>query len=152
MIAGAVIAALVTKFAALPALAGVPVYAALPVTDAADPDFVVIGHDGRVDSETELTVTYEWANLNCTSRYELGEIPCALVTQSGDDDMQARFDRFQILMQAMENALVTDMSTAGALSGLVMGVTITSGGPLPLQNEDGSGVIGPFVVSYRAQV
>jgi hypothetical protein len=148
MIAGSVVGALVTKFAGLPALTGVPVYTALPVTDAPDADLVLIGHDGRFDSETELQVEYEWANIGGTSRYELGTVPCAVICQSGDTDMQARFDRAQVLLAAMENALVADLD----LSGLVMIAHITSGGPLPLQNEAGSGVLAPFVITYRAQV
>jgi hypothetical protein len=148
MIAGSVIAALVAKFTGLPVMEGVPVYTALPVTDSADPDLVLVGHDGRLDSETELSVDYEWANIGGTSRYELGTIPCAVICQSGDDVMQDRFDRAQVLLAAMENALVADLD----LSGLVMIAHITSGGPLPLQNEAGSGVLAPFIVTYRAQV
>jgi hypothetical protein len=153
MITGAVIAALRTKFAALPAMDGVEVHVALPVTaDDAD-DLVLLGHDGDLDSEATATCEYEWANLACTSRYELGSIPCAVISQSGDEgDMQGRYDRVQVLLSAMENALVTDIHTGGALAGLVMGATITSGEPRPLQNQAGARVLAPFTVTYRAQV
>jgi hypothetical protein len=152
MISGSVIAALRTKFEGLPALEGVPVFCALPVSAGDDRDLVLVGHDGEVDSENAATVEYEWANLACTSRYELGSIPCAVISQSGDDDMQAKFNRAQLLLAAMENALVTDIATAGPLSGLVMIAHITSGTMRSLQNQAGACVLAPFTVTYRAQV
>jgi hypothetical protein len=153
MITGAVMAALRTKFAALPELSGVEVYIALPLTADDAPDLVLIGHDGDLEGETTATVEYEWANLACTSRYEIGSIPCAVISQTGDEqDMQGRYDRVQVLLAAMENALVTDINTGGSLAGLVMGATITSGSPRPIQNQAGASVLAPFTVMYRAQV
>jgi hypothetical protein len=152
MILGSVLAALKTKFAALPVLTGVEVYVGMPVTSDDPQDLVLLSHDGEWDSDAQPTVEYEWANIAGTSRYETGNIPCALISQSGDDDMQARFDRVQVLLAAMENALVTDMNSGVALGGLVMGCTITSGQARQIQNEAGAAVLAPFVLTYRAQV
>jgi hypothetical protein len=112
----------------------------------------MLSHDGELESDARPEVTYEWANIAGTSRYETGNIPCAVVSQSGDDNMQARFDRVQVLLAAMENALVTDMNSGAALGGLVMGCTITAGMTRPLQNSAGAAVLGPFTITYRAQV
>lgn len=153
MIMGSVISALKTKFAALPALSGVDIHVGLPVTGDDAPAIVLLAHDGDPESEAVPLVEYEWANIGGTSRYELGNLPCAVIAQTGDEgDMQGMYDRVQVLLQAMENALVTDMNTGGALSGLVMGATITTAQPRPRQNAAGACVIGPFTVIYRAQV
>lgn len=148
MIAGSVVAALVTRFTTASASLGAVVYTALPVTAAPDEDVVLVGHDGDIDSDTSTTVEYEWANLAATSRYEIGSVPCAVISQSGDDDMQARFAQAQLVLRALENSLVADLS----LSGLVMIAHITSGGLRPLQNQGGARVLCPFYVTYRAQV
>jgi hypothetical protein len=153
MLLASVMSALRLKFAALPDLSGVDVYCALPVSSDDVAECVLIGHDGEFESDVTATTVYEWANLACTSRYELGTIPCAVLSQSGDEkDMQGRFDRVQVLLAAMENALVTDMNTGGALAGLVMGATITSAVPRSSQNQAGALVLSPFTITYRAQV
>lgn len=153
MITGAVMAALRTKFAALPAMSGIEVYVGLPVTSDDPADLVLLGHDGDLDSESQVTVEYEWANIAGTSRYETGTVPCAVISQTGDEgDMLGRYSRVDVLLSAMENALVTDMNTGGALAGLVMGCTITAGQSRPIQNAAGAAVLAPFIFTYRAQV
>lgn len=154
MITGQVIAALKARFETIPALSGIAVYIGLPTTDDETTDLVMLAHDGSTDDNAPLTeVTYEPADIGGIYRYETGAIPGAVISQSGDEiDMQGRFDRVQVLLAAMENALVTDMRTSTALSGLVLGVWITSAQAEAIQNQAGVALRAPFTVTYRAQV
>lgn len=155
MIVAAVLGALQARFGTLPALTTpktVTVHIGLPMTADSVNDLVLLGHDGEEDSEVGVTVAYEWANIAGTSRYENGTIPGAIICQSGDTDMLARFTRAAVLGAAMENALVSDMNSGTPLGGLVMGAMITLATPRSLQNQAGARVLQPFTVTYRAQV
>ncbi len=139
---------LIALFSGLPALAGVAVYNGSPVSSAADLDLVLVNDDGDPASDASSTFEQEWANLAATSRYERGTVVCAVISQSGDTDLQDRQDRAEALLDACEAALHADVT----LGGLVMTAQISSGSARPIQNSAGSAVVAPFTISYFAQV
>lgn len=143
-----VMSALVTTFTASSSLTGVDVRDGPPLDGVGDADFVLVGHDGTPDSNADMTVEQEWADLGCTSRYENGEVICAVVSQTGDTDLQVRRDRAFTLLAACESALVADRT----LGGLVMSAQFVRGAARQFQNRNGSAVVAQFTVTYFAQV
>lgn len=141
-----VITALVAGFTA--ALPGVEVGDGPPVESPGVVDLVLVGHDQSPDADSAITTRQEWANLACTSRYETGEIPCCVFTQSGDTDIAARRTRAMQLLAACEVRLRADLS----LGGVVMTSQLVAAVAHEYQNVDGSAVVVPFTVTYRAQV
>lgn len=141
-----VVTALVAGFAA--ALPGVEVADGPPVEAPGAVDLVFVGHDQSPDADSVITIGQEWANLACTSRYETGEIPCCVLSQTGDTDIAARRARAMQLLAACEVRLRADLS----LGGVVMTSQMTSAVAHEYQNGDGSAVVVPFTVTYRAQV
>lgn len=140
--------ALIATFAALPALAGVPVYDAEPVTGAADPDLLLVGDDGDPESSIASTYEQQWTNLACTTRQEVGEVMCAAISQSGDTDMQARRDRVFGWVAACENSLRADIT----LGGVVASAHLIRGSARPVQNDRGAAMVAPFTVAYLAHI
>jgi hypothetical protein len=148
VILAAFIAAVFARFAGLTALAGVPVYAGSPVTSAADMRFVVIGDDGDPESDVSAGYEQEPADLAGTFRYERGSLPCAVIAQSGDTDVQARLTEAAALLDACSDSVRADPQFAG----LVLGCQFTVGTVKPVQNTAGSAVVAPFTLAYLASV
>jgi hypothetical protein len=142
-----VMAGLAVIWRALPALAGVPVYD-MPVTASADPQLVLIGDDGDPQSDAVATYEQQWTDIACTARMETGEIPCAVIAQSGDTDIEGRRAEASALMSAIGVSLVADQT----LGGLVMGSQLIRGSAKGIQNSAGSAVVAPFTIRYLATV
>jgi len=139
---------LVAIFAALPALSGVDVRDGPPLDGMGDADFVLVGHDATPDSSADMTVEQEWADLACTRRYETGEVICSALSQTGDTDLQARRDRAFALLAACESAVLADLT----LGGVAMSAQFSRASARQFQNKNGSAVVVPFTVTYRAIV
>jgi hypothetical protein len=144
----AVIDAAHARFAAAPALAATPIYDGPPVSAAADPEMILLGDDGDVESAAVSTYTQMWVDMACTRREEMGDVVCAVVVQSGDDDLDVVRSRATVLLAACSVVLAADMT----MGGVVYSAVLDSGSARPLQNADGVGVIAPFTIRYRAQV
>jgi hypothetical protein len=144
---GSVVAALAAKFTALVGT-GVPVYVGPPVTAAADLELVVVGDDGDPDSDAQATVERVPDNLAGSSTSEIGVIPCVVIVQSGDTDMQARLSRATVLVQAIAAGMATDISLGGA----VLSAYLSGGACRPVQNESGAAAVASFTVTYHAQI
>jgi hypothetical protein len=141
---------LLAVWTTLPGLAGVRVFDGVPVGDEAEAlgEFVLVGHDGDPESTPEITVVQEWVDLACSRRAETGVVPCAVVVQSGDTDLSARRGRAQVLVSALADSIVTDMT----LGGVVDSVLLLSGSARQLQTEQGTAVVLPFDITYRTTV
>lgn len=105
------VTALLAAYNAAPALEGVPVYDGVQVTGAADPDFIVVGHDGTLAADgtlqpTALAGTYvqRWADTT-TGQEENGTVNCLVISQTGDAaDTAGRRARASALLAAAEDA------------------------------------------------
>lgn len=139
---------LITLFRGIPALVGVAVEDANSVSDKAWPDGVIVGDDGDPDSDVQSTFTQQWANMTHTYRSEIGEIPCAVIAQSGSTDIRARRARVTEIMNLCEEVIVSEPE----LGGLVFTVEVIAGATKPVQNLRGSAIIAPFTVRYWAHI
>ncbi len=143
-----VLTALTASIAALPALSGVEVLDGPRPEAPGAADMVIVGDDGDPDSSAQVAVTQEWANLAATSRYEFGEVPCCVVSQSGDTDLTARRDRAAAVLAAIEAAVLSDLT----LGGRVMVLQLNALRAQQYQNSAGSAAVLPFTITYMAQV
>lgn len=142
---GAVIDALVTQFDAGTA---VKVYDGPPVDTTAPADFVVIGCDDQFESTVPLTQA--WAGLGANARDENGEIPCAVISQSGETNVKTHRDRCLTILAELEAAVVADPTLGGTVaSGWLL---IASGSLSQAQTANGSRASINFTVSYRARI
>jgi hypothetical protein len=140
-----VIAALLT---ALDTALTVPVYDGLPATSAADTEFVLVGDDGAVETvgEPAATNTQNWATFELGSRAEEGTVTCAVISQSGDDDLAARRAASKTLMTSIETALRATDNLAGVVAaGGIDTITLHQG-----RNANGSYVRRVFTYHYTA--
>jgi hypothetical protein len=117
---GDAMAALTTALTAAPALAGVTITGDV-ATAAADPDFLVIGHDGTLDPDGSLSGITEAGNYDVefitigspAGQLETGSVNITAVSQTGDTaDATGRISRAQAIYAACDDA-VTDLTSGG---------------------------------------
>jgi hypothetical protein len=149
---GDAMAALTTAFTAAPALAGVTI-TGNAVTGAADPDFLIVGHDGSLDSDGSLSGITGAGSFdtefittgNPPGQLETGNVNITAVSQTGDSaDLPARISRVQAILAACDDAS-TDLSTGGIVfDGPGAGQVITR------QTGAGCAAIATFTITYTA--
>ena len=145
------VAALLAAYQGAAGLAGVPVYDGAQPSGAADPDFVIVGHDGTMAADgtleaTALAGTYlqQWADTT-TGRDETGSVTCLIVSQTGDaGDVAGRRARVKVLLAAAEDA-----AAAAVVSHLTLDGT-TDGRFIYRQSAGGVVVMCAYRVSYSA--
>lgn len=140
-----VIGALVTIFQTAVGTS-VPVYDGLPGTQVTDFDLVIVGDDGdpaNADNPAGTT-TQERIRMDGATT-EFGDVTCAVICQTGDDDLPGRRARSQVLMLALETALRADRT----LGGVVIRSNIDTVA-LFQTRTGGSGVRRVFTVHYDA--
>lgn len=142
---GAVIDALVTTFSTGTAA---EVYDGPPLVSTAPGTFVIVG--ANEEAESRIPLTQDWAGLGRNSRNETGDIPCAIVSQSGDTVIKMHRDAALALMAQLEAAVVADPTLGGAVQ--AGWLHITSGDLLQEQTPNGARVAIPITVSYRARL
>jgi len=148
----AVTALLAALTAAVP-LAGVTIADGPNPTAAADPDFIIVGHDGSLDADGALSgitqagsLTQAWLEFRAV-KDENGHIHCVAVSQTGDAaDIPARRARAQALVAACEDAALA----AGVVSGLQFEGT-EDAAVAYRQLGQGLAVIIPFTIGYTTQ-
>lgn len=126
----------------------VDVYLGEPITDDEPLDFVMLGSDGDPESDATADFTHAWADMAHTRMREDGEIPCALVSWTGDSDVASTMTAAFATLQACVNALGNDPT----LTGLVMSIQVSSGSSRVIQNDLGTALVIPFTVMYWAHV
>jgi hypothetical protein len=147
------VTALLAAFAASAPLAGVTVADGPSPTAAADPDFIIVGHDGSLDADGALsgitqagTLTQAWLEFPRT-KDETGHVHCVAVSQTGDAaDLPARRARAQALVAACEDAALA----AGVVGGLQFEGT-EDAAVAYRQLGQGAAVIIPFTIGYTTQ-
>lgn len=84
------VTALLAAFAAAAPLTGVTVADGPSPTAAADPDFIIVGHDGSLDADGALSgitqagsLTQAWLEFRAVKE-ETGHVHCVAVSQTGD--------------------------------------------------------------------
>jgi hypothetical protein len=145
------VTALLAAYAAAAPLAGVPVYDGPQPTGAADPDFIIVGHDATTDATGTLQATalagnytQDWADTT-TGREEQGTVNCLIVSQTGDaTDLPGRRARVKVLLAAAEDA-----AAAAAVTHLTFDGT-TDGRFIYRQSQGGAAVMCAYRVSYSA--
>jgi len=140
-----VITALLT---ALDTALTVPVYDGLPATSAADTEFVLIGDDGATETvgEPAATSNQDWSTFELGSRAEEGTVTCAVISQSGDDDLAARRAASRALMVSIEAALRATENLGGVVAaGGIDTITLYQG-----RNANGGFVRRVFTYRYTA--
>ena len=144
---GAVIDALVTTFSAGTSS---DVLDGPSVRSSAAGTFALVG--GTLE-ESSVPIQQDWAGLGRNSRTEDGQIPCAVVSQSGDSDDQAikrHRDAALALVAELEAAVAADPTLGGAVQ--AGWLHITSSDLVQSQNQNGSAVVITITVSYRARL
>jgi hypothetical protein len=118
-------------------------------SSSSTPNIVLIGSNGDPDEDSVTEVTWEWADMAQTRKYERGAIPCAVVAQSGAMDQAA----VRILAKSIMDACIAPfIGNDRTLNGLVLNSDITEMGSRTIANQSGIAVISPFTVSYFAVV
>lgn len=143
---GSVIQQLKTSFQTV--LPTIDLYLGEPITSDVPLDFIMISSDGDPDSDSSADFEHVWHDLAHTRMREDGEIPCALVSQTGDDDVSSTLTTGFATLQACVNALGNDPT----LGGLVMSIQVSTGSSRQIQNNRGTAVVIPFTVMYWAIV
>ena len=147
------VTALLAALAASVPLAGVTIADGPNPTAAADPDFIIVGHDGSLDADGALSgitqagsLTQAWLEFRAV-KDEAGHIHCVAVSQTGDSlDLAARRARAQALVAACEDAAMA----AGIVSGLQFEGT-EDAAIAYRQLGQGLAVIIPFTIGYTTQ-
>ena len=147
------VTALLAAYTAAGPLAGVTITDGPNPTAAADPDFIIVGHDGSLDPDGALSgitqagdVTQAWLEFRAIKQ-ETGHVNCVAVAQTGDtSDIAGRRARVQALVAACEDAALN----AGIVSGLQFEGT-ESAVPFYRQLGQGAAVIIAFTVGYSTQ-
>jgi hypothetical protein len=149
---GDAMAALTTAFTAAPALAGVTI-TGNSVTGAADPDFLIVGHDGSLEPDGSLSgitaagdFTTEFITTgNPPGQLETGNVNIVAVSQTGDTaDLAARISRVQAILAACDDASI-DLTVSGIVfDGPRAGRVVTR------QTGAGCAAIATFTVGYTA--
>src|SRR5262249_7502702 len=144
--------ALYAAFTTSPALTGVTIVLGGIPSAAADPEFVVIGHDGTLDADGALSGITAAGSFNTDFIYtgdpagqqETGVINVVAGSQTGDaTDLPARISRPEVLLGACDDAS-TDLS--------VSGIVFDGTGPGRVVTRQGAGcaAITAFTVTYTA--
>ena len=142
---GAVIDALVTKFGTGTAA---KVVDGPPILSAAPADFVLVGAND--EAESTVPITQAWAGLGAKARDETGEIPCAVVSQSGSTNIKTHRDRCLTILGELETALVADPTLSGAVaSGWLL---VSEGSLTQVQTPNGARASINFSVFYKARL
>lgn len=91
------------------------VYDGPRVTAESSADSVVIGDDMDARNETAVLSNQSWAALGNQSRDELVDVPCAILSSSGDArDVKVVRDRAFAILAQIEGALRVTPSQGGA--------------------------------------
>ena len=150
---GDAVTALIAAYAASAGLTGVTVYDGDTVTARADQDFIIVGHDGSIDSTGALAsiapagdVTQEWMSLAPPARDEKGQIRCVAASQTGEAaDIPGRRARVQVLLDACEDAAIAAQDVAGIMFDGTTDATF-----IYRQNTQGCAVMCAFTVGYTS--
>lgn len=126
----------------------VPVYDGLPATASADLAFVVVGDDGDPASADNPagSTTQTRAERMDGSTTESGDVTCALICQTGDDDLPGLRTASRLLMLALETGLRADRT----LGGVAIRSNIDEVALWQSRNANGSAVRRVFTVHYDA--
>lgn len=142
---GAVIDALVGLAAGTSAQA---VYDGPTVTSESPTDFIVIGGTEDLDDEPSSFVQ-AWNGLGARGKTETGEVACAVLVGTGNDQVKVARDRALSILAEMEAAVRNDPSLGGVLSA---GWCLVSGGRhVQRLNSQGLYVRITFTVSYQTK-
>lgn len=146
-----VLDALVSLFAAAPALAGVKVLDGPVVTSAPLKDAVFVGYDGDPDDDGGLAVEFsqEWASIGQRARDEKFTVTCAVLSWRGSTTVRPVRERAFALLAAVEDAL-RDASDLGLPPPTV--VAFASGSLQQTQHETGMTCRIPFQVAVKTRI
>ena len=143
-IEAAFIAALASQSPAVPVYRGGGQW----LTSAADPDFVVIGHDGSRDvtAAPPSAELQEPAGQGGGWRTARADIPFAVISQSGDTDMAARRARAEAILSLLDAPLRLPVN---ALGGIVTFGWISS--VAAFEDQAGAGAVARYAAVYHAE-
>jgi hypothetical protein len=116
------------------------------ITSSPSADLLLIGDDGDPNTEVSSSVESYYVDIAQTRRQENGEIPCAVIAQSGSTDQPyLEAHAFDLLTAALAS-----VDSDRTLGGLVYTVEVSEGATHSLVNNSGTAVIVPFTVRYWA--
>lgn len=124
------------------------VYDGPRVTSESPSDFLVIGGTEDPDDEPS-SFDQSWNGLGARTKNEAGEVTCAVLVGTGDDDVKVARDRALVILAELEAAVRADPSLGGVLSG---GWAHVSGGRHTQRlNTQGLYVRIVFTVAYQTK-
>lgn len=142
---GAVIDALVTLAGTTSALS---VYDGPANTTTTTTDYVVIGGTEDPDDEPS-SFDQSWNGLGAKTKNEVGEITCAVLVGTGNDDVKVARDRALAILGEVEAAVRADPSLGGVLIG--GWAHVSSGRHVQRRNSQGLYVRITFTVAYQTK-
>lgn len=142
---GAVIDALVTLVGTTSVEA---VYDGPTVTRESVTEFVVIGGTEDPDDEPS-SFDQAWNGLGNRGKTETGEVTCAVLVGSGEQDVKPARDRALAILGEIETAVRLDPSLGGVLSG--GWCQVSAGRHVQRLNSQGLYVRITFTVSYQTK-
>jgi hypothetical protein len=117
------------------------------LTESADPDFVLVGHDGSTESAGPAgSEQQEPAGQGGYWRTARGDLTCAVLSQSGDTDMAARRARAEALLALLDAPLRADPT----LSGVTQFGWMSSATSYEVQNS--VGCVARYVFTWHWEV
>jgi hypothetical protein len=126
-----------------------PVYrgGAWLLTSAADPDFVLVGHDGsRESTGPGGSEEQEPAGMGGGWRAVRGDLTFAVVAQSGDTDMAVRRARAETILGLLDVPLRADPTLGGvARFGWIASVT-------PYEDQNDAGSVARYVLVWHYEL
>lgn len=150
---GDAMAALYTLFTGSSALTGITITLGPLPSAAADPEFIVIGHDGTLEPEGSLSEITESGSFTTVFvaqgvpplQEETGQVRVVAVSQTGDTtDLPGRVTEAERLLAACTDAC------AGVQSGDIVFDTATGGRLITRQAAQGCVAEFAFQVGYTA--
>lgn len=124
------------------------VYDGPVVTSTLPPDFIVVGGTEDPDDEPS-SFDQSWNGLGQRGKVEQGEVTCAVLVGTGNEDVKVARDRALAILGEVETKVRNDPSLGGVLSG--GWCQISGGRHVQRLNSQGLYVRITFTVSYQSK-
>jgi len=144
------ITALVTRLKSTSSLAGIRIFDGIEIDLSYPGDAIAVGHDGNTEGDdiTPASARQEYIQLGAISKFEDGQVTCALWSWDGGTDLSARRTRAYAILGDVEVAIRNDVS----FNGIVLYSGLETHEMTYRQTTQGAAVVIQFTVTYRAKI
>ena len=142
--------ALITRLNNTSTLAGIRIFDGIEIDLSYPGDAIAIGHNGNTEGDdiTPASGRQEYIQLGAISKFEDGQVTCALWSWDGGTDLSARRARAYALLGDVEVAIRSDVG----FGGIVLYSGLETHEMTYRQTNQGAAVVIQFTVTYRAKI